>query len=63
MENKLKTCPFCGSEAILCEDGELSLAYKVFCMNPFCDAQYGWCATKKLAVDGWNRRIGEEDKK
>lgn len=38
MENKLKTCPFCGSEAVLCEDGELSLTYKVFCMNPFCDA-------------------------
>ena len=56
MSEKLKSCPFCGGEAIICEDGELSLAYKIFCINPDCDAQYGWCASGEQAVNGWNRR-------
>lgn len=58
MKHKLKQCPFCGDEARLVEDGEHSLAYKVFCLS--CDAQYGWCASEKEAVDGWNRRDGEK---
>lgn len=60
MENKLKLCPFCGGEAILVEDGELSFSYKVFCLNPACDGQYGWCVSKEQAVNGWNKRIGEK---
>ena len=61
MENKLKLCPFCGSEAVICEDGELSFSYKVFCLNPDCDGQYGWCVSKEQAVNGWYRRAGENN--
>lgn len=50
---ELKSCPFCGCEAVLIEDEG---AYKVFCRSAYCDAQYGWCATEEQAVDGWNHR-------
>ena len=56
-EDGLKPCPCCGHPAILAEDGELSRSYKVFCTNPGCDAQYGWCADKDQAVKGWNKRV------
>ena len=57
MTIELKPCPFCGSPAILREDEG---SYKVFCLGAHCDAQYGWCADEKQAVNGWNRRKGGE---
>lgn len=57
MENKLRTCPFCGCGAVLVEDEG---AYKVFCRSAYCDAQYGWCATAEQAISGWNRRKKSE---
>ena len=57
---ELKPCPFCGCGATLVEDER---AYKVFCLGPRCDAQYGWCAAEEQAVDGWNRRNGERNDK
>lgn len=62
MKIELKPCPFCGSEATLVEEGEVCITYKVFCSNPACDAQYGWCTSGKRAVNGWNRRVGENHK-
>lgn len=59
METKLKTCPFCGDEAMLVEDGELSPVYKVFCLS--CDAEYGWCTSRKEAINGWNKRVDEDN--
>ena len=56
MKDKLEPCPFCGCVAILREDEG---SYKVFCLGANCDAQYGWCASKEQAVNGWNRRVGE----
>ena len=53
IEPYLKPCPFCEGKARLVKDGE---AYKVYCISPACDAQYGWCATKEKAIQGWNRR-------
>ena len=54
MSRELKPCPFCGGKARLVKDGE---AYKVYCISHACDAQYGWCATKEKAIQGWNRRV------
>lgn len=53
---KLRQCPFCGYSAKPVEDEK---AYKVFCLGPYCDAQYGWCGTAERAVNGWNKRTGE----
>lgn len=53
-EIELKPCPFCGGKARLVKD---VVAYKVFCIRLNCDAQYGWCATKEAAIQGWNRRV------
>ena len=53
MSGELKPCPFCGGKAIVVDDnGE----WKVFCTNPDCDAQYGWCASRAYVIRGWNRR-------
>ena len=56
--NELKPCPFCGGKAIVADDSE---QWKVFCTNPDCDAQYGWCASRAYVIKGWNRRVGEQD--
>lgn len=56
----LNLCPFCGEKARLVKDGE---AYKVYCRSPACDAQYGWCATKEEAVQGWNRRATYKERR
>lgn len=52
---ELKPCPFCGGKPQLVEVKE---QYKIFCSNPDCDCQYGWCADKGYIVKGWNRRGG-----
>ena len=58
-KSELKPCPHCGYSAKLIKDEG---AYKVFCLNPACDAQYGWCGTAEQAVNGWNhRKDGEKD--
>lgn len=56
MEIELKLCPFCGSKAVVVEAVDEPGAWKVFCMNPDCDAQYGWCADREYTIKGWNRR-------
>lgn len=52
--DKLELCPHCGGKAIVVDD---SGEWKVFCTNPDCDAQYGWCASRAYAIRGWNRRV------
>ena len=59
MIEKLKPCPFCGGDAMIFSSGTFSPAYKIFCLTPSCDGQYGWCVSKEEAVNGWNRRAGE----
>ena len=47
-------CPFCGDN-----DPELIEAggqFKILCNGFGCEAQYGWCASEELAVNGWNAR-------
>ena len=58
IESELGECPHCGCSANLIEDEG---AYKVFCIGPDCDAQYGWCATEQEVVNGWNRRKGDNN--
>lgn len=53
---QMKLCPFCGSKAKLINDRN---AYKVFCTDIWCDAQYGWCYDKGDAINGWNRRAND----
>ena len=59
--SELKSCPFCGSRAILHErtDG--------FYVD--CASQFGICKvlpatwiykTEEEAIDAWNRRVGDE---
>ena len=56
IESELRECPFCGCSATLIEDEG---AYKVFCNGIDCDAQYGWCVSEQVAIEGWNRRKGD----
>ena len=53
---ELKPCPFCGGKPQLVEDKK---QYKIFCLTPDCDCQYGWCADMEYTAKGWNRRTGE----
>lgn len=51
----LEPCPFCGDpHPVLVEDQN---QYKIYCNNPDCDCQYGWCADREYIIKGWNRRI------
>ena len=50
----LVPCPFCGDN-----DPELIEAggqFKILCNGFGCEAQYGWCASEELAINGWNAR-------
>ena len=51
-ENKLKRCPFCGSnDVVLCEYEDKYYKYKGFCRN--C----GIGTVKDIAIGAWNRKI------
>ena len=54
---KLRECPFCGSEAIIYEDHEYNDAYMVGCKG-FCKVEpmTEWCKTKEEAIAQWNTR-------
>lgn len=55
MMTKLEPCPFCGDTCpVLVEDRN---QYKIYCDNPDCDCQYGWCADREYIIKGWNRRV------
>lgn len=54
MTPELKPCPFCGGEAILCGQNY----YYVFCKE--CDAETKGSVHRKEAIDGWNRRVGDD---
>lgn len=58
MSDELKPCPFCGGKAVLIRDRD---AFKIYCTNRSCDAQYGWCADEEYTIDGWNRRNHNDD--
>lgn len=70
MGEKLKPCPFCGSDAELKTDiryprpmCQPKRAYEVFCTNYDCiigrvDERY--FLNKKKAIEAWNRRANDE---
>ena len=58
-ENKLKTCPFCGSEAFLVDDDEKN--YGVFIACSKCCSSTGIFKTKDEALVAWNSRPIENE--
>lgn len=56
--DKLKTCPFCGSEAELHEIYVVK-QYHVRCTNNLCGARMVVCEDKDEAIKMWNERKGE----
>ena len=70
MNDKLKPCPFCGSDAELQTDVRFprnmcvpKRAYEVFCTNYDCiigrvDERY--YTNKEEAIKAWNRRANDE---
>lgn len=62
-EEKLKPCPFCGSEKAMFDRNEsrAQMGYYeiiVECQN--CFAASGYCKTKKEALNQWNTRHTEQ---
>jgi Lar family restriction alleviation protein len=56
---ELKKCPFCGGTNIkVFMKGVDKLKYAALCQE--CDARSGRKATKKEALDEWNRRANDE---
>lgn len=61
MQNELKSCPFCGGEAVL---GTWRDEYK--CLNPSvvhcsgCHVETKVYPRKKEAIEAWNRRANDE---
>lgn len=51
----LKRCPFCGGVAKLITDN--NGAYKIFCIEDKCEAQYGWGINRDFIIKGWNKRV------
>lgn len=59
MMEKLKPCPFCGSEARVQTAAMFRNCYSIVCMNTKCGAHvffYGAEATKNMTAKHWNRR-------
>lgn len=56
MREKLKRCPFCGSEATLLDSQKSPRLYGVMCNN--CYASVGnYNQTREDVVRAWNRRV------
>lgn len=53
MSEKLKPCPFCGSEALLWEIKDCE-CYRVFCTK--CPCGMGVSLEKNEAIEAWNKR-------
>ncbi len=57
MSEKLKPCPFCGSEAFLINEGKF---WAADCENIDCIIRRTrYYITEQEAVEAWNRRVGE----
>ena len=54
MTEKLKPCPFCGSEAEVMLMNNSKSLYHVFCKNCFAMLALG---SKEDVVRGWNKRF------
>ena len=66
MSEKLKPCPFCGSNGQVRYDygvlrGEYS-GYYVQCSNSYCTAYslFAPFSTEQEAVEAWNRRVNDD---
>lgn len=71
IENKnmqIKTCPFCGSEPVVCKRTIFKIPeYCVCCDKPGCETLFAFvstknnprliCRTESQAVDRWNQRV------
>ena len=55
MTEKLKPCPFCGSEARLMRN---QTAFYILCCE--CSAQSLWDIHKEQAIEAWNRRADDD---
>ena len=64
LAERLKPCPFCGSEAeVITNDEEISftggeLMYSVCCT--WCSGNSGWALTQEDAITAWDRRINHD---
>ena len=59
MSEKLKPCPFCGSDAkVLMSDGWI-----IICQNSDlnCNARLPYCPTKNEAIKTWNTRSESDE--
>ncbi len=53
---ELKPCPICGSTDV--KLGRYGRLYGVECLNPYCQRTCTtYYATKKTALNEWNRRV------
>lgn len=64
MKDKLKPCPFCGSESSLKEgydEYNKIIGYKVGCSNLdcFCWTGIDYISNKEDLIKNWNNRINE----
>ena len=58
MSEKLKPCPFCGSENLYIDSGEFFREYEIRCTK--CGGRICWFDTKAEAITAWNRRVHNE---
>lgn len=68
MNDKLKLCPFCGSEARIEEIRTFArIVYSVSCIDidrtcPMYYLKTRYFGTKKQAIEAWNRRVNENER-
>lgn len=64
---KLKPCPFCGGTVVDVANEEYAtrIYYYVVCnySKGGCGANGGVCTTETEAIEAWNRRDGEDERK
>ncbi|MCA6395469.1 MAG: Lar family restriction alleviation protein [Cytophagales bacterium] len=64
MTDKLKTCPWCGSEAVMrSHESHLNanpIMYSAMCSEECCECPSGWHKSEKTATKRWNTRVSDD---
>ena len=59
MNEKLKPCPFCGSNRVQIRTDDEGISWYIFCNN--CGAMCGYALSEDEVVKAWNRRAESEE--
>lgn len=60
--DEVKTCPFCGGNAIYINEYEAiaGARYEIICGSCMARINPGWAGNRYMVIDMWNNRVTEQ---